>query len=183
MIKHIAFILVLLFALPCHSQNVYSAKQGDVSFFSEAPLENIEAHSKNINSFINVATKEIAFIISIRGFKFQKSLMQEHFNEKYLESDKFPNATFQGKITGNADLTVNGTYPLTASGKMIIHGVEKSITQTGTVVVNNNTLSMTTEFPLAIHDYNITIPKLMFQNIADTVHVKLNVDYIPFQKK
>ncbi len=181
--KHFLFIFCLCPFFVCHAQRIYTCKQGEISFFSEAPLENIEAHSKNINSFLNIATKEIAFVIPIRGFKFAKALMQEHFNEKYMESDKYPNVTYQGIVNGETDLTGNGTYPVTSKGKFKIHGVEKDITQTGTITVKNNEINISCNFTVAIKDYNITIPKLLFQNIADTVLVKMSADYIPLQKK
>lgn len=165
------------------AQQIYTCKQGEISFFSEAPLENIEAHSKSINSFLNIATKEIAFIVPIRGFKFAKALMQEHFNEKYMESDKYPNATYQGKINGDADLTKNGTYEVTSKGKIMIHGVENEIMQSGTMTVKNNEIALSCNFMVAIKNYNITIPKLLFQNIADTINIKMNVGYVPLQKK
>lgn len=173
--------LIAVFNSP--AQQIYTCKQGDVSFFSEAPLENIEAHSKGINSFLNIATKEIAFIVPIRGFKFAKALMQEHFNEKYMESDKYPNTTYQGKIIGEADLTKNGSYEVTSKGKITIHGVEREIVQPGTITVKNNEITLSCNFNVAIKNHNITVPKLLFQNIADTISVKMNVDYIPLQKK
>jgi hypothetical protein len=165
-----------------YSQPVFKAVSGEASFFSEAPLENIEAHSKGVNSFLNTSTQEVAFIISIRGFRFAKSLMQEHFNEKYMESDKYPNATFKGKINGDVDLTKDGTYPVTSTGKLSIHGVEKEVTHSGTLVVSKKEITLTSEFNCAVKDYNISIPKLLFQNIADTVLVKINVTYTPYQK-
>ncbi len=177
----VSFILCVL-ALDCNAQSVFSCKEGHVSFFSEAPLENIEAHSNSVNSFLNVSSKEIAFIISIRGFKFAKSLMQEHFNEKFMESDKYPNATFSGKINEAIDFGKDGTYMATSTGKLKIHGVEKEVTLSGTLVLAKKEIKLSSEFKVAIKDYNITIPKLLFQNIADTVLVKMNVNYIPYQK-
>jgi hypothetical protein len=182
--KKISTVIFILFitVVVCEAQPVFSCKEGQVSFFSEAPLENIEAHSNGVNSFLNVSTKEVAFIISIRGFKFAKSLMQEHFNEKYMESDKYPNATFRGKINEDVDFTKDGTYPVTSTGKMNIHGVEKEVTHKGTLTIKKKEINLTSEFNVAIKDYNITIPKLLFQNIADTILVKMNANYLPYQK-
>ncbi len=177
----IGFILFVL-VVTGNAQSVFSCKEGQVSFFSEALLENIEAHSTGVNSFLNVSTKEVAFIIPIRGFKFAKSLMQEHFNEKFMESDKYPNATFSGKINEAVEFSKDGTYTTTSIGKLKIHGVEKEVTLSGTLVVIKKEIKLSSEFYVAIKDYNITIPKLLFQNIADTVLVKMNVNYIPYQK-
>ena len=181
--KRLTFFFLMMPALSCLAQQVYSCKQGTASFFSEALLENIEAHSNSINSFLNLSTKEIAFIIPMRGFKFEKSLMQEHFNEKYIESDKFPNATYTGKINGEINMKANGTYQVTSTGTLTIHGVEKKVTQSGTMTIATNEMHLASQFLIAINDFDIKIPKLLFQNIADTVLVKLQVAYQPFQKK
>src|SRR6266446_7070845 len=90
------------------AQSTYKSKEGEVSFFSKAPIEDIEAYNQNINSLLNISTGDIAFIIPIREFKFKKPLMEEHFNEKYMESDKFPTATFKGKINEKIDFTADG---------------------------------------------------------------------------
>src|SRR5687767_6559813 len=128
--KIVWLIAVLLFNSFASAQ-LYTAKSGTASFFSEAPLENIEAHSNSVQSILNTATKSVAFIITIRSFQFKKDLMQEHFNEKYLESDKFPNATYSGKINEDIDLSADGTYNVTSTGKITMHGQEKEITAPG----------------------------------------------------
>ncbi len=161
---------------------VYTAKSGTATFFSEAPLENIEATSTSVQSILNTSTKNVAFIISIRSFRFRKDLMQEHFNEKYLESDKYPNATYSGIITGDFDLNKDGTYEVTSAGKIAMHGQEKEITTPGIFTVKNGEATLQSNFPLAVNDFNIEIPQLLFQNIADTVAVKVNITYQPFKK-
>jgi len=179
--KKIVLLLLLLPAAFCKAQ-VYTAKSGTASFYSEAPLENIEAISSSVQSIMNTTTKSIAFIISIRSFQFKKDLMKEHFNEKYLESDKFPNATFSGKINEDLDLAKEGTYNVTSTGKIAMHGQEKEITVPGTFTVKNGEAMLESNFPLAVADFKIEIPQLLFQNIADTVAVKLNVNYQPYKK-
>jgi hypothetical protein len=124
----------------------------------------------------------VAFIISIRSFQFKKDLMREHFNEKYMESDKFPNATYSGKINEDIDLSKDGTYNVTSSGKIAMHGQEKEISVPGIFTVKNGEASLQSSFPLAVADFKIEIPQLLFQNIADTVAVKVNVNYMPYKK-
>ena len=179
--KNIVLLLLLLSAAFCQAQ-VYTAKSGTAAFYSEAPLENIEATSSSVQSILNTSTKSVAFIISIRSFQFKKDLMKEHFNEKYLESDKFPNATYSGKINEDLDLGKDGTYNVTSSGKIAMHGQEKEITVPGTFTVKNGEATLESNFPLAVADFKIEIPQLLFQNIADTVAVKLNVSYQPYKK-
>ena len=171
----------IVFMMNCTAQ-VFTAKSGTATFFSEAPLENIAANSTTVQSIYNPSQKTIAFIIPIRSFKFQKDLMEEHFNEKYMESDKFPNATYSGKINEDVDLTKDGTYNVTSTGKITMHGEEKEITEPGIFTVTNGEVSLKSEFLLAVKDFKIEIPQLLFQNIADSVSVKLNVNYQPYKK-
>jgi hypothetical protein len=180
--KIILLQLILLFTAAFCKAQVYTAKSGSASFYSEAPMENIEATSNSVQSILNTTTKNVAFIISIRSFQFKKDLMQEHFNEKYMESDKFPNATYSGKINEDIDLGKDGTYNVTTTGKIAMHGNEKEITVPGTFTVKNGEASLQSNFPLAVADFKIEIPQLLFQNIADTVAVKVNINYIPYKK-
>ena len=175
-------LLFLLMASTTISAQLYKQKSGSATFFSAAPLEDITATSNGVQSILNTADKTVAFIISIRGFKFEKDLMQEHFNEKYLESDKYPNATYQGKINETIDLSKDGTYTATSSGKITIHGVEKAITAPGNFTVKNGEITLESKFPLAVDDFKIEIPRLLGENIADTVAVTLNVTYQPYKK-
>src|SRR6266702_2144485 len=92
---------------------VYTVKEGSVFFYSKAPIENIEANTNNVQAILNTQSKEVAIIVPIRGFQFEKALMKEHFNEKYMESDKYPNAAFSGKVKEDIDWTKDGSYPAT----------------------------------------------------------------------
>src|SRR5213078_3753723 len=120
---------------------------------------------------LNASTNSLAFIIPISGFKFQKDLMREHFNEKYMESDKYPNATYSGKINEEVDLTKDGSYNVISTGKIAMNGQEKEITVPGTFTVKGGEATLQTNFPLAVNDFKIEIPQLLFQNIADSVDV------------
>jgi polyisoprenoid-binding protein YceI len=164
------------------SAQIYTVKDGSVYFYSKAPIEDIEASTINVQSILNTQTKEVAFIVPIRGFQFRKDLMREHFNEKYMESDKYPNAAFSGKVKEDIAWTKDGTYPATVEGSLKIHGVKKDKTYTGTVTVKGEQISVETNFPVAIKEFDITIPKVVFQNVADTIRVKLNVNFQPYKK-
>jgi hypothetical protein len=165
----------------CFAQ-IYTIKDGSVYFYSKAPIEDIEAATNNVQAILNTATKEVAFIVPIRGFQFKKDLMREHFNEKYMESDKYPNAAFSGKIKEDIDWTKDGTYTATATGDMKVHGVKRQETYAGKVTVKGGDISLEAKFNLAIKDYNIEKPKLVFQNIADTILVKMDVNFKPYKK-
>lgn len=179
---------VFLFFFTCLSftvsaQDVFISEKGEVSFFSEAPLENIYAVSTQVHSMIDLSNGEIAFIIPLRSFRFEKKLMQEHFNEKYMESDKYPQATLKAKIKGDFPYVSHGTKKITAEGLLNLHGKSKLIREQGQLTLNNNRLELTSEFRIALADYDINIPQLLFNNIADTVEVKLKATYVVFSKK
>lgn len=173
----------LSFASSSDAQVVYSAIEGEVSFFSETPLENIEAHNKSVNSFIDVVHNQIAFIVPVRKFDFEKDLMEEHFNEKYLESDKYPHASFRGKINENIDFSKDGKHAVTSTGNMTIHGVEKEQTFSGEMLIKKGEIFLTSDFTVRLEDYNITIPKIVFSQIAQIIAVKLKVKYTPYKNE
>jgi len=179
--KTFLFILLFLSFISGKAQ-LYSCKEGTVSFFSETPFENIDAANKSISSFLNFSTGEVIFFLQIRGFKFDKALMQEHFNEKYLESDKYPNAVFRGKINEREIVSKPGAHNVTVTGKLTIHGVENEITVPGIIITTDDTIKVRCLFTVALKDYNITIPKLVFQSIAETVTVKINGAYTIYKK-
>jgi polyisoprenoid-binding protein YceI len=174
--------VALLTAMHGYTQ-LYKSSGGEASFFSKAPLENIAASTKTVNSLLNTQNGKITFIIPITSFKFEKALMQEHFNEKYMESDKFPNATFDGKVNETIDYTKDGTHEVSVTGKLTIHGVEQERTIKGTITVKGGQITINSDFTVAVKDHKITIPQLLFENIAETIAVKVMATYAPYQKK
>lgn len=166
------------------SQNfVYSTSNGKVRFFSKAPLEDISAQNHAAVSFINTNTRQIVVRININKFDFPNKLMQEHFNENYLESDKFPTATFQGKINEEIPWDKEGTYDVSASGNMNIHGKTIPRTIKGKLNVRQQGLRLDSRFNVPLADHNIKIPKLLFSNIAENIDVTCQFDYQPYKKK
>jgi polyisoprenoid-binding protein YceI len=175
--KHLLLtaILLLLHFHALYSQR-YTVKEGVVDFFSHAPLEDISAENKNIQSLFNVETGEIAFRIRISDFRFSKKLMQEHFNEKYMESDKYPYATFSGSL-GGFNANASGEQQVTATGKLTIHGVTHDVSTPGTVRRNGEYYQMDSSFMVRLEDYGIAIPQLLWQNIAEEVKVTIRLTY------
>jgi polyisoprenoid-binding protein YceI len=156
----------------------YTVEKANVSFFSHATIEDIKAENKKTSSIFNSANGEVVFSIPINGFEFEKSLMQEHFNEKYMESDKYPKSIFQGKISG-FDSNASGPQQLTATGKLTIHGVTRDVEIPGTIEKQDNKLVMKSKFIVKLVDYKITIPQLLWQNIAEQVEVTVDFLYKP----
>jgi polyisoprenoid-binding protein YceI len=176
--KRFTFLLALTVIGASALAQKYTIEKANVSFFSDAAIEDIKAENKKASSIFNSANGEIVFAIPINGFQFEKSLMQEHFNEKYMESDKYPRSTFQGKIAG-FDSKGNGTQQVTATGKLTIHGVTKDVEIPGTIEKQDTRLVMKSKFMVKLADYKIAIPQLLWQNIAEQVEVTVDFSYKP----
>jgi polyisoprenoid-binding protein YceI len=156
----------------------YVTEKSFVSFFSHATIEDIKADNKKAAGIFNTATNDIAFSIPINEFQFRKSLMQEHFNEKYMESDKYPKSTFQGNIS-DFNLSTSGEQKVKATGKLTIHGVTNNIEVPGTIEKQGDKLVMKSKFMVKLQDYKIEIPQFLWKNIAEEVEVTLEFTFKP----
>ena len=172
-------LFILAFCLVGLSANaqLYATQTGEVSFFSKTPMEDIDAVNKQVGSIINSATNEVAVQMRVTNFIFPNKLMQEHFNENYLETDKFTSATFKGKIKESVDLKTPGTYAVTAAGTANIHGISRPVELKGSIVSNGKTLQLTCTFDIRLDEYKIDIPKIVFAKIAEVVKVKGSFQY------
>lgn len=179
--KLLVIAFSILYFLPAKSQDVFLASNGTISFFSETPVENIDATSNQAIGAINVKSKTVFFKAKMTTFEFKKALMQEHFNENYMESDKYPFATFTGTINEPVDLTKDGSYAVTATGKLNIHGVEKPRTIPGTIVVKDGTIDVISTFDVKVADHDIEIPTVVMQHIAESVEVKVHAVMSPMK--
>jgi polyisoprenoid-binding protein YceI len=154
-----------------------------ISFFSKAPIENISATSKKATVVLKTTTNDIQFGLPMITFKFPKALMEEHFNENYVESDKFPTCIFKGKINEQIDYTKDGEYKASVKGTLNLHGITKEIEADGTITVKESELIITSAFKIRVADYNIKVPSLYVQNIAEVIDVNVNAALEPFVKK
>lgn len=172
--KKITLILLgLIFSISVYAQqNQWICRNGETSFFSETPLENIAALNKNVASIIDFSKGEIAVRMTMTEFKFQNHLMEEHFNENYMESEKFPTGTFKGKIQEAIDVTKNGTYDISAKGQLTMHGVTKERLMKGKLTIDNGQMTLVTNFDVALKDHKIEIPTLVMAKIAEVITVK-----------
>lgn len=164
--------ILIVMSNPALAQSPWKTENGAVSFFSHAPLEDILAETKKAAAAFDAATGDVAVLIPIKSFEFDKSLMQEHFNENYLESDKFPDATFLGKITGPFPADTEKSFATTAKGKLTIHGIAQQ--RDIPVALKRDSgglLWVSGKFTVKMADHKIKIPRLLFQNIAEEVEV------------
>ncbi len=165
---------ILLLTTTLHAQKIYGTKNGRISFFSNAPLEDIEAKNNEVESKLASANGQVIFTLLMKGFKFENQLMEDHFNENYVESTKFPKSDFKGIVTNIKDINFNkdGVYPATVKGTLTIHGVSKDVESNGTIEIKNGLPAAKTKFIISLKDYNIAgsqIGKKIADNIAITV--------------
>lgn len=170
--------LLLLGIYPCYSQT-FMTRNGYIGFFSKTPLEDIKAENRQVYAVIDGDKKNLAFTCLVKGFLFVKELMQQHFNENYIESDQYPKANFIGAYTGDVTLGKDGTYPVQVKGQLTLHGVTQTIDVPATLEVKGNKLIGTSEFKLTPADFNIKIPALVRQKIANQMDVRVLVECNP----
>jgi len=176
MAKHTVITFLFLATSTFAWSQKYSLEKSTVSFFSKAAIEDIAAENTKTSSIFNISNGDIAFSIPINEFVFSKSLMQEHFNEKYMESDKFPKSTFLGKVDGFVT-DASGVQSVIARGKLTIHGKTRDVEIPGTIETVGSALVVKSKFTVRLEDYKIKIPQLMWQNIAEQVDVTVEFTY------
>ncbi|MFT6865995.1 MAG: polyisoprenoid-binding protein YceI [Cyclobacteriaceae bacterium] len=171
-------ILIFMIVIGVFGQTIAQSplidRDGTATFFSEAPIENIEATNSKVLGAIDLEKGTLAVAMFIKGFHFDKSLMEEHFNENYLESDKFPKATFKGTFNdfSNLDFSKSGSFEAEVEGEIAVHGVTKPLKATVKFDISKSKMVASTTFDLTVADFDIEIPKLLFTNIAEVVEVK-----------
>lgn len=175
-------IFFAIYSVLTYSQ-VLVCPQVKISFYSDAPLEDIYAISNNGAGAVNLATDSFVFRVGIRSFEFENDLMQEHFNEQFMESDKYPTASYRGKITVRPATFDNNTNTMiTTHGIMNIHGVPREREIQVNVTGQDSLFFFNSKFRVAVADHNIKIPSLLGMKIADTVDVTVEGTCRPYKK-
>lgn len=174
----VLFVTVLLMNTGLYAQKLIS-KNGHIWFYSHTAVEDIEAHNHQSVSILNTETGDLQFSLLVKSFEFEKKLMQEHFNENYMESDEFPKASFKGKIVNlnNVDFEKDGTYKANVTGDLTIHGVTKNVSAEATITVKDKKVSAQSKFVVTPKDYSIEIPSVVEEKIAKEIEVTVEVDY------
>ncbi len=156
---------------------IFLTNHGSISFRSEASEELINAESKNLRGVIDTYKRTFVFKVVIRTFQgFNSALQQEHFNEKYLESEKYPEAVFQGKIIEDIDLSIDGNYEVRAKGQLTVHGVQMERIIRCKVVVKDQKIVIFSEFSILLSEHNIKVPKVVHEKIASEIKVEVNAE-------
>jgi polyisoprenoid-binding protein YceI len=182
--KQLVTILALLLTVTiAQAQDKYFTKNGKIEFSSKATMEDIEAKNKTAAAVLDAKSGALQFSVVMKSFEFQKALMQEHFNENYVESDKFPRGEFKGTIVNNSDInyTKEGSYNARVKGKLTIHGVTRDIETTGTIKVDNGKLDLNSAFNILLSDYNIRIPSVVKEKLSNSIRVSVDCKLEPLK--
>ena len=158
---------------------VYFTKNGRISFFSKASLENISADNNQVINVLNIETGVLEFSELNKAFHFPKAKMQDDFNENYMESNKYPKSTFKGNITdiSNINSLKDGSYNVNVKGDLTIHGVSKNIITPATITIKDGKISATSSFKILLKDYNISIPTIVINKIAENIEITVSCNY------
>jgi len=180
------FILTLVFiviASVSFAQDKYFTRTGKINFYSKAPMEDIEGKNKTVTAVIDTKSGALQFSVQMKGFEFHKQLMQQHFNENYIESDKFPKAEFKGKITNNSEInyTKDGEYTAKVKGKMTIHGITKDVETTGTIKIDGGKIDASSSFNVLVSDYKIKIPAIVKDKVSNNINVTVDCNLEPLK--
>lgn len=178
--KLLSIVALLLVAFASQAQ-VHLTKTGKISFSSRSKIENIDAVNNEVSSVINTQSGEMVFQVLMKGFHFQRALMEEHFNENYVESSKFPKASFKGKITNLSaiNFAADGTYKAKVEGELTIHGVTQKVSTEGTITVKGGKVAAYSKFSVKNKDYNIAIPSLVKEKISEDIDIVVDCKYEP----
>jgi hypothetical protein len=176
--KLFPFIFIIFLSSSIQAQ-VWFAKNAYVRFFSSTPIEDIEGINKYAAGALNTNTGKIYFKVMMKSFKFEKSLMQEHFNENYIESDKYPSAEFEGNFVEMPDLKKDGIYVVKVKGKFSLHGVSVDREFIVNLKVAGEKITASSAFKVKCRDFNIKIPKVVATNIQEDIEVTLNAQFNP----
>lgn len=179
--KRLALILALFTLFFAANAQKYMTKNGYIGFFSHTPMEDVKGDNNQVASILDISTGEIVFQVLIKSFHFDRTLMEEHFNENYMESDKIPKSSFKGKITNmsSVDFKKNGIYEVTVEGDLTIHNVTNRISTKGTIEIVSGGINANSKFNIIPEDYKINIPGVVREKIAKNLEVTVTIKYTP----
>ena len=175
--KNLLFIGLWLVSYSlCFGKEIFITRDGYIEFFSSTPIEDIKAVNNQVSCVLNKNTGDFAFQVPIKGFAFKNALMQEHFNENYLESDVYPKSVFKGKIKNWEELELTDTaIDITIEGDLTIHGVKSTVKEPGKIWKDKDKIMGECKFEVAVADYDIKVPHIVKDNIAKIIEISVSV--------
>lgn len=179
--KRLIFSVIIISLVTSVNAQKLMTKNGFISFYGHTPVEDIKADNNQVASVLDTSTGDLVFQVLIKSFHFDRALMEEHFNENYMESDKFPKATFKGKITNlqSVNFAKNGTYDVNVEGDLTIRDATNKINAKGTIEVNAGGINANSKFHISPEDYKINIPGVVREKIAKDLETTVTIKYSP----
>ena len=173
--KKLFFILTIITALNANAQDRYFTRSAKVHFLSKTDMDNIEATNVKGTSVVDTKSGQMEFAVLMKAFEFEKELMMEHFNENYVESDKYPKSNFKGIVMdiANVNFGKDGTYPVKIKGKLTLHGITKDVVADGIFEIKDGKVSGKSSFIITLADYKIVIPSVVKDNISKTIKIEV----------
>ncbi len=183
--KRLFLLLFFLNIVLAVNAQKYMTKNGYIGFYSHTPMEDIKADNNQVAGVLDITTGEMVFQALIKSFHFERALMEEHFNENYMESDKIPKSSFKGKITNfsSVDFSKNGTYDVTVEGDLTIHDVTNKISTKGTIEVVSGGINANSKFNIVPEDYKISIPGVVREKVNKNLEVTVTMKFTPLAAK
>jgi hypothetical protein len=183
--KHLLLLVFLFSIISAANAQKFMTKNGNIGFYSHTAIEDIKADNNQVVGALDTSTGEMVFQALIKSFHFDRALMEEHFNENYLESDKFPKSVFKGKITNlsSVDFSKNGKYDVTVEGDLTIHDVTNKISTKGTIEVITGGINASSKFKIVPEDYKVNIPGVVREKIDKSLEVTVTMKYTPIVSK
>jgi hypothetical protein len=183
--KRLAFIFFFITLAFSVNAQKYMTKNGYIGFFSHTAVEDIKADNNQVAGILDISTGDMVFQALVKSFHFDRALMEEHFNENYMESDKFPKSSFKGKITNlsSVDFSKPGKYDVNVEGDLTIHDVTNNVSTKGTVEVIEGGINANSKFNISPEDYKINIPGVVRDKINKNLEVTVSMKYSPLENK
>ena len=177
------FAAILFLSVAAPAQERYFTKSGTIAFYSKAPLEDITAKNSTVMAVLDKTTGALQFSVQMKSFEFEKALMQQHFHDNYVESDKYPKAEFRGAIANNAAVNYAkaGTYPVIVKGKLTLHNITREVEVPGTVKVAGEKIEAVSNFNIKLSDYKISIPSPVKDKISNNIRITVDTRMEPLK--
>lgn len=179
----ILLMALLMMASVSFAQGMFFTKTGKIIFYSKAPLEEIDGKNKTVTAVLDSKSGVLQFAVQMKGFEFEKQLLEQHFNENYVESDKYPKSEFKGTITNNSEINYakDGIYTAKVKGKLTIHNVTKDVETTGTLKISGGKIDADGTFNVLLSDYNISIPSIVKDKVSNSIKIEVDCNLEPLK--
>jgi polyisoprenoid-binding protein YceI len=180
--KIILLLVMTCFAAGISKAQIYMGKESLITFFSHTAVEDIDAKNTTGKPVLDAGKGDIQVKVTMKGFKFKSGMMEQHFNDNFMESEKYPHAIFKGKINEKVDYSKDGETKVTVTGNMEIHGVTQPVTMEGTITVKGKQVIIDSKFKIKLADYKIEDPSIIGKKVAESVDVTIKSTLEPYKK-